>query len=101
MPPQADEDVFVNVKNLLDIVTRYASHVNTTFLTVIESNHGKRRSGDPELLVGHLQIGAQVIRNPHNKWFAPKYMMETDKYPDYVQGPAYLMSTKLAQVCPM
>ena len=25
-------------------------------------------------------------------------MMETDEYPDYVQGPAYLMSTKLARV---
>ena len=25
-------------------------------------------------------------------------MMETDEYPDYVQGPAYLMSTELARV---
>ena len=65
----------------------------------LRSNHCKCRIGDPELLVGHLQIGAQVIRNPRNKWFAPKYMIETDEYPDYVQGPGYLMSIKLARVC--
>ena len=56
------------------------------------------RCGNPELLVGHLLIRAKPIRDPYNKWFAPKYMMETDEYPDYVQGPAYLMSTKLARV---
>ena len=65
----------------------------------LRSNHGKSRIGNPELLVGHLTIGHRPIRDPYNKWFAPKYMVETDEYPDYVNGPAYLMSTKLARVC--
>ena len=64
----------------------------------MRSNHGKCRIGDPELLVGHLQIGIRPIRDPYDKYFAPKYMIETDEYPDYVIGGAYLMSTKLAQV---
>ena len=51
--------------------------------------------------MGHLLIGARPIRDPYDKWFAPKYMVETDEYPDYVQGPAYLMSTNLARVCPI
>ena len=76
----------------------HAAHVNSNLFTVIES---KCRSGDPELLVGHLLIGARPIRDPYDKWFAPKYMMETDEYPDYVQGPAYLMSTNLARVWPL
>ena len=73
---KADDDVFVNVKNLLDIIMR---------------------SGNPELLVGHLLIRARPIRDPYNKWFVPKYMMETHEYPDYLEGPAYLMSTRMAR----
>ena len=37
-------------------------------------------------------------QDPHNKWYAPKYMIEENAYPNYLSGTAYLMSRSMAQV---
>ena len=74
---KTDDDVFVNVRNLLKFVVE---------------------NRKPNLLVGTLQCGAVPIRDPHNKWYAPKYMIEAAVYPNYLSGTAYLMSRSMAQV---
>ena len=74
---KTDDDVFVNVRNLLKFVME---------------------NRKPILLVGTLQCGAVPIRDPHNKWYAPKYMIRAAVYPNYLSGTAYLMSRSMAQV---
>ena len=74
---KTDDDVFVNVRNLLKFVVD---------------------NRKPNLLIGTLQCGAVPIRDPHNKWYAPKYMIEAGVYPNYLSGTAYLMSRSMAQV---
>ena len=74
---KTDDDVFVNVRNLLKFVVE---------------------NRKPNLLVGTLQCGAVPIRDPHNKWYAPKYMIGAAVYPNYLSGTAYLMSRSMAQV---
>ena len=74
---KTDDDVFVNVRNLLKFVVE---------------------NRKPNLLIGTLQCGAVPIRDPHNKWYAPKYMIEAAVYPNYLSGTAYLMSRSMAQV---
>lgn len=74
---KTDDDVFVNVRNLLKFVVD---------------------NRKPNLLTGTLQCGAVPIRDPHNKWFAPKYMIEAAVYPNYLSGTAYLMSRSMAQI---
>lgn len=74
---KTDDDVFVNVKNLLDLVV-----ANT------KSN----------LLMGSLICGAVPIRDPYNKYYCPKYMFEEKVYPNYLSGTGYLMSRSTAAV---
>ena len=74
---KTDDDVYVNVRNLLKFVVE---------------------NRKPNLLVGTLQCGAVPIRDPHNKWYAPRYMIGAAVYPNYLSGTAYLMSRSMAQV---
>ncbi len=74
---KTDDDVFVNVKNLYNFVVQ---------------------NKKPNLLAGTLICGAVPVRDPYNKWYAPKYMIASKFYPNYLSGTAYLMSRSTAQI---
>jgi beta-1,3-galactosyltransferase 1 len=74
---KTDDDVFVNVNNLYRFVL------------------GNK---NPNLLTGTLICGAVPLRDPYNKWYAPKYMIASKTYPNYLSGTAYLMSRSMAQI---
>ena len=72
---KTDDDVYVNLNNLYKVAS-----------TNQKTN----------LLLGTLICGATPIRDPYNKWFAPKYMYSKKRYPNYLSGTAYLMSRAVA-----
>lgn len=72
---KTDDDVYLNLANLVKLVSQ-----NTK----------------SSLLMGTLICGAAPIRDPYNKWFAPKYMYDKKRYPNYLSGTAYLMSRSVA-----
>ncbi|KAJ8023067.1 Beta-1,3-galactosyltransferase 1 [Holothuria leucospilota] len=71
---KADDDTFINFKPLIDTLTR---------------------SPKENFITGHLCTGCKPIRNTTNKWYTPKEMFSGEFYPDYVHGPAYVMSGDL------
>ena len=74
---KTDDDMYINIKNLYELVAR-----NTI----------------PHMLTGALICGAKPIRDPHNKWHSPKYMFQDHIYPDYVSGTGYVMSYSAAKI---
>ena len=73
---KTDDDVYVNIPKLYSFV-----HSNE----------------EPDLLMGKLWPNSVPIRDPQNKWFAPRYMFAGEKYPDFVSGTGYLMQHSVAQ----
>jgi beta-1,3-galactosyltransferase 1 len=72
---KTDDDVYINLANLYKLVTT---------------------NKKPNLLTGTLICGASPIRDPYNKWYAPNYMYDKKRYPNYLSGTAYLMSKSTA-----
>jgi len=72
---KTDDDMYVNLDNLLDLV---------------------RHNKDPYLMTGSVICGAKPIRDPYNKWYSPKYMYEGKVYPMYLSGTGYVMSGSVA-----
>jgi beta-1,3-galactosyltransferase 1 len=71
-----DDDVFLNVNNLLEML--------------------ENRGCDTNLLVGKLMRDTPPFRDPTSKWFVPYESYPEEKYPDYLCGPAYVMSGDVA-----
>ena len=74
---KTDDDVYINLKNLHRVASLNKKN---------------------KLLLGTLICGATPIRDPYNKWFAPKYMYAKKRYPNYLSGTAYLMSKSVASL---
>jgi len=67
---KTDDDMYVNLPKLVQLV---------------------RENRKPNLLMGCLICNAVPIKDPHNKWFNPRYMFNEKKYPNYLSGTGYLM----------
>ncbi|XP_071805343.1 beta-1,3-galactosyltransferase 2-like isoform X2 [Asterias amurensis] len=70
-----DIDMFVNLYNLADRVDKAPVH---------------------NLAEGNLKDITEPIRNKNSKWYTSRDMYPKDKYPPYLNGPAYLISSDLA-----
>jgi len=68
---KTDDDIYVNIPKLYELV------------------RGNRK---PSLLMGTLICNAVPIKDPHNKWFVPRYMFHEKKFPNYLSGTGYLMN---------
>lgn len=68
---KTDDDIYINIPQLYELV---------------------RTNRKPNLLVGTLICNAVPIKDPHNKWFVPRYMFHEKKYPNYLSGTGYLMN---------
>ena len=73
---KADDDVFLNTKNLYKIVSQ-----NTK----------------ADILIGHLHCDAKPIRFQRSKWYVSESEYREETYPPYLNGPGYLMSSRTAQ----
>ena len=73
---KADDDVFLNTKNLYEIVSQ-----NTK----------------TDLLIGYLFCDNKPIRIKESKWYVPESVYNKDTYPLQLDGPGYLMSSSAAQ----
>ena len=62
---KTDDDVYINLVNLNKLV---------------------QMNRKPNLLIGSLICGAVPIRDPYNKYYAPKYMYDKKRYPNYLSG---------------
>jgi beta-1,3-galactosyltransferase 1 len=74
---KTDDDMFVNLNRLSELVAR-------------------NKPGQPTL-IGALICGAVPIRDPYNKWYVPEYMYHKKLYPNYLSGTGYLMGNVTAQ----
>ena len=69
---KADDDVYVNIPSLLDVLV----HKNEDFS------------------LGKLWKNAPVIRNETHKWYISYEEYPNNTYPDYYNGPGYVLSMK-------
>jgi len=73
---KTDDDIYVHIPRLYDLV---------------------RKNRKPDLLMGSLICNAVPIKDPHNKWYVPRYMFKEKKYPNYLSGTGYLMQRTVAK----
>ena len=73
---KADDDVFLNTKNLYKIVSQNI---------------------EADILIGYLLCDTTPIRDQEDKWYVPESVYREETYPQYINGPGYLMSSSVAQ----
>ncbi len=79
---KTDDDVYINLPKLkLELLSRHSTNKDNEML-----------------LVGSLHCGVVPIRDPYNKWVAPKYMFGEKLYPNYLSGTAYALSRHTAEL---
>ncbi|XP_067656066.1 beta-1,3-galactosyltransferase 5-like [Haliotis asinina] len=74
---KVDDDVYVHVPLLYERLT--------TFSTT------------PKIMMGYVDSGAPVIRNPKSKYFVSVKEFKGEKFPSYIHGPSYVISGDLVQ----
>ena len=85
---KTDDDMYVNLDNLLDLVR----HNKDPYLMTGEVNAQYVLAISFETYFinlpfsGSVLSGAKPIRDPYNKWYSPKYMYEGKVYPMYLSG---------------
>ncbi|XP_053952543.1 beta-1,3-galactosyltransferase 1-like [Anastrepha ludens] len=96
---KADDDTFLNMPNLLhyllggtlplynETLDLYDSH---TYRVLSPRNRFNRTLN---YLGGHLFCSSRPVSVLSNKWYMPYYMYPGDKYPRYLSGSAYVMSS--------
>ncbi|XP_063700796.1 beta-1,3-galactosyltransferase 1-like [Culicoides brevitarsis] len=72
-----DDDVFLNVFNLNKIMKKYENF--------------------PPGIIGHLESQRFAHRDRESKWFTPRWMFTEEKLPDFINGPAYLISGQVVR----
>ena len=99
---KVDIDVFVNYRNLLQLLNKDADEIKHENLLVGncfccggKSNLHCRRQAPTEL-ERESKKNTQTESNERTKWQIPSYLYNQSNYPSYLQGPAYLMSRKSA-----
>ena len=73
---KADDDVFLNTKNLYELVSQ---NTKTDFL------------------IGYLFCDNKPTRDKESKWYVPESVYREETYPLHLNGPGYLMSSSTAQ----
>uniref|UniRef100_A0A0K2U674 Hexosyltransferase n=1 Tax=Lepeophtheirus salmonis TaxID=72036 RepID=A0A0K2U674_LEPSM len=73
---KTDDDVYINIKNLLDLT---------------------RTNQEKYLLIGSLICNAIPIRDPYNKYYSPRFMFSARKYPTYLSGTGYVLSSSAVE----
>ena len=85
---KTDDDMYVNLDNLLDLVR----HNKDPYLMTGEANAQYVIAISFETYFiklpfsGSVICGAKPIRDPYNKWYSPQYMYEGKVYPMYLSG---------------
>ncbi|CAH0551549.1 unnamed protein product [Brassicogethes aeneus] len=74
---KVDDDIFVNVENLVQMLASKGDASN--------------------IIYGKKICRAFVIRDSTNKWYVPNYLYNKGMYPDYVSGTAYVFSVDVAE----
>lgn len=72
---KCDEDVFVHLPNLVDFLAY---------------------QGKPMSIMGIYTVNSPVIRYPGSKYYAPIYMYQSEVYPRYASGTAYVLHHEAA-----
>ena len=92
---KVDMDVFVNYRNLLQLLNTDAEEMKHEHLLVGNC----LCCGGKTNLHCRWQTPTEIERNSttqRSKWQIPSYLYNHSNYPVYLQGPAYLMSRKSA-----
>ena len=84
---KADDDVFLNTKNLYKLVSQWR-----LFIKRFSQN-----TKGLDLLIGHLHCDAKPARHQVSKWYVSESEYREETYPPYLNGHGYLMSSSTAQ----
>ena len=76
---QGDDDVFVNMRNIVDYLTS---------LTSVKAM---------EMLTGSVLYPSPRITNPKSKYYVPSNLYGEKYYPPYVSGGGFVMSSLVAK----
>ncbi len=76
---KTDDDVFLNLPNLLQVLMDLS------------------QADGPRFAVGHVIDGAKPITDRNSKWFTPTTLLRRQVYPRYLSGSAYLLSGNIVQ----
>ncbi|KAJ3653609.1 hypothetical protein Zmor_012850 [Zophobas morio] len=76
---KADDDLFVNVEKLVRIMHFFAD------------------SAKEKLLMGRAIWRERRQNDYYDRWYAPRYMFLGRTYPNFLAGPAYVMSLQVAK----
>ena len=99
---KTDDDMFVVVPNLVHVLLGGTIPLYDATLSLL--NNRTRRTLDPtnrmetteNLLMGYLMSGYYPNRDITSKYYAPNYMYDKNKYPDFLTGTGYVMSIDVA-----
>jgi len=80
---KCDDDVFVNLPNLIQFLRGGSLPWLDTALTEEDRKH---------LIWGKLVSEPVVSRDVKSKFYMPRYIFKDDMYPQYVNGPFYILS---------
>ncbi|BFZ06383.1 hypothetical protein BsWGS_09422 [Bradybaena similaris] len=76
---KVDDDMYVNIPFLMKILQEF----------VMES-------APRAFVMGCMQVNALPKRDPSSKWYTPYFEFGEQTYPNYVSGPAYVMTSQAA-----
>lgn len=77
---KVDDDMFVQVERLLDLVESLEAGPET------------------KLILGNISRGWKPVRNPESKYFISEAQYSGVQYPDFATGPSYLVSRRAVEL---
>lgn len=67
------------------------------FLNVFRLEHIMKKYQDTPGIIGHLELKRYAHRDKESKWFTPRWMLNREALPSFINGPAYLISGSLVK----
>lgn len=96
---KCDDDTFINLPNLVHyllggtIPMYYDTLKLYGILPFRLVRNNNRLTAEKNYLMGYLFSSAKPVSNISSKWYMPSYMYPDGKYPNYLSGSGYLMTT--------
>ncbi|CAG5127535.1 unnamed protein product [Candidula unifasciata] len=71
-------------------------YVNIPFLMTTMQEFVTESSPPSAFIIGSMQVNALPKRDPSSKWYTSYSVFQEERYPDYVSGPSYVMTSAAA-----
>lgn len=71
--------------------SKYFMKIDDDVLLNVAKLHEALREAPENSLIGQLTKNSRPVQDVTNKWFMPECIYKDEFYPDYLQGPAYII----------